>query len=146
MAVDGDTVLVGAVGDDSDKGSAYVFGTGEWADIPGSGAGTISHIARGLRNNVKHTFRVRAVNAAGASDPTGEESATPVAATSDPQSPEGFTATQTGVGEVRLAWTASAKPLTVRHYQYNQNDGGGVSNWINIEGSDSAPPPTRSPA
>ena len=137
VAVDGDTVLVGAVGDDSDKGSAYVFGTGEWADIPGSGAGTISHIARGLRNNVKHTFRVRAVNAAGASDPTGEESATPVAATSDPQSPEGFTATQTGVGEVRLAWTASAKPLTVRHYQYNQNDGGGVSNWINIEGSDS---------
>ena len=137
VAVDGDTVLVGAVGDDSDKGSAYVFGTGEWADIPGSGAGTTSHIARGLRNNVEHTFRVRAVNAAGASDPTDEESDTPVAATSDPQSPEGFTATQTGVGEVRLAWTASAKPLTVRHYQYNQNDGGGVSNWINIEGSDS---------
>ena len=67
VAVDGDTVLVGAVGDDSDKGSAYVFGTGEWADIPGSGAGTISHIARALRNNVKHTFRVRAVNAAGES-------------------------------------------------------------------------------
>ena len=136
VAVDGDTVLVGAVGDDSDKGSAYVFGTGEWADIPGSGAGTISHIAKGLRNNVKHTFRVRAVNAAGESG-ASEVAATPVAATSDPRIPENFTATQTGVGQVRLAWTASTEPLTVERYQYNQNDGGGVGNWINIEGSDS---------
>ena len=134
VAVDGDTVLVGAVGDDSDKGSAYVFGTGEWADIPGSGAGTTSHIARGLRNNVEHTFRVRAVNAAGASDPTDEESDTPVAATSDPQSPENFTATQTGVGQVLLAWTASTEPLTVRHYTFKQ----GSQDWAKIDGSDSS--------
>ena len=137
VAVDGDTVLVGAVGDDSAKGSAYVFGTGaEWADIPGSGAGTISHIARGLRNNVKHTFRVRAVNAAGAGD-ASEADAKAVAATSDPSSPADLTATQTGVGQVLLAWTASTEPLTVRHYQYNQNDGSGFGEWIIIEGSDS---------
>ncbi len=138
VAVDGDTVLVGAVGDDSDKGSAYVFGTGEWADISGSGAGTDSHIARGLRNNVKHTFRVRAVNAAGESDPTDEQSATPVAATSVPSRPAAFTATQTGVGQVLLKWTASTEPLTVRHYQYKQNDGSGFGAWIGIEGSDSS--------
>ena len=137
VAVDGDTVLVGAVGDDSDKGSAYVFGTGEWADIPGSGAGTISHIARGLRNNVKHTFRVRAVNAAGAGD-ASEAAATPVAAASGPSRPTDLTVTQTGVGQVRLAWTASTEPLTVRRYQYKQDDGSGFGDWIIIEGSDSS--------
>ncbi len=137
VAVDGDTVLVGAVGDDSGKGSAYVFGTGEWADIPGCGAATISHIARGLRNNVKHTFRVRAVNAAGAGD-ASEADAKPVAATFGPSRPADLTVTQTGVGQVRLAWTASTEPLTVRRYQYKQNDGGGFGNWIGIEGSDSS--------
>ena len=137
VAVDGDTVLVGAVGDDSAKGSAYVFGAGEWAYIPGSGAGTISHIARGLRNNVKHTFRVRAVNAAGADD-ASEADAKPVAATFNPSKPADLTVTQTGVGQVLLAWTASTEPLTVRRYQYKQNDGSGFGNWINIEGSDSS--------
>ena len=138
VAVDGDTVLVGAVGDDSDKGSAYVFGTGaEWADIPGSGAGTISHIARALRNNVNHTFRVRAVNAAGAGD-ASEADAKPVAATFGPSQPADLNVTQTGVGQVLLAWTASTEPLTVRRYQYKQNDGSGFGNWINIEGSDSS--------
>ena len=137
VAVDGDTVLVGAVGDDSDKGSAYVFGTGEWADIPGSGAETISHIARGLRNNVKHTFRVRAVNAAGAGD-ASETDAKAVAATFGPSQPADLTATQTGGGQVLLAWTASTEPLTVRRYQYKQNDGSGFGDWIGIEGSDSS--------
>ena len=137
VAVDGDTVLVGAVGDDSAKGSAYVFGTGaEWADIPGSGAGTISHIARGLRNNVEHTFRVRAVNAAGAGD-ASEADAKAVAATFGPSRPADLNVTQTGVGQVLLAWTASTEPLTVRHYQYKQNDGSGFGEWIIIEGSDS---------
>ncbi len=138
VAVDGDTVLVGAVGDDSGKGSAYVFGTGaEWADIPGSGAETISHIARGLRNNAKHTFRVRAVNAAGAGD-ASEADAKAVAATGGPSKPAALTVTQTGVGQVRLAWPASTEPLTVRRYQYKQNDGSGFGNWIGIEGSDSS--------
>ncbi len=137
VAVDGDTVLVGAVGEDSAKGSAYVFGTGEWADIPGSGAETISHIARGLLNNVKHTFRVRAVNAAGAGD-ASEADAKAVAANSLPSRPADLTATQTGVGQVRLAWPASTEPLTVRRYQYKQNDGSGFGNWIGIEGSDSS--------
>ncbi len=138
VAVDGDTVLVGAVGDDSDKGSAYVFGTeAVWADIPGSGAVTISHIARGLRNNVKHTFRVRAVNAAGAGA-ASEADAKAVAATFGPSQPADLNVTQTGVGQVLLAWTASTEPLTVRRYQYKQNDGSGFGNWINIEGSDSS--------
>ena len=138
VAVDGDTVLVGAVGDDGDRGSAYVFGTGEWADIAGSGAGTISHIAKGLRNNVKHTFRVRAVNAAGESDPpTDEKSATPVAATSAPAAPANFSATQTGVGQVELTWDAHLDSLSVTGYEYNVDAGGGPS-WNPIPDSDSS--------
>ena len=137
VAVDGDTVLVGAVGDNSDKGSAYVFG-GEWADIPGSGAGTDSHIARGLRNNVKHTFRVRAVNAAGEGDPTDEESATPVAATSAPAAPANFSATQTGAGQVELTWDAHRYPLTVAGYSFYQSPGVTGDGWTDVDGSDSS--------
>ncbi len=134
VAVDGDTVLVGAVGDDSDQGSAYVFGTGEWADIPGSGAATTSHIARGLVNNVKHTFRVRAVNAAGAGAASNSATATPEAATGAPDKPENFSAKQTGFGQVELKWSAASSPLTVTGYQYSNDDG---TNWSDISGSDS---------
>ena len=134
VAVDGDTVLVGAVGDDSDQGSAYVFGTGEWADIPGSGAATTSHIARGLVNNVKHTFRVRAVNAAGAGAASNSATATPEAATGAPDKPENFSAKQTGFGQVELKWSAASMPLTVTGYQYSNDDG---TNWSDISGSDS---------
>ena len=138
VAVDGDTVLVGAVGDDSGKGSAYVFGTGaEWADIPGSGAGTISHIVRGLRNNVKHTFRVRAVNAAGAGD-ASEADAKPVAASFSPSGPAGFTATQTDVGQVLLKWTKITAPLTITDYSFYQNPGVDGDGWTDIDGSDSS--------
>ena len=132
VAVDGYTVLVGAVGDDSGKGSAYVFGT-EWSDIPDSGAGTTSHIATRLPNGAEHTFRVRAVNAAGEGG-ASEVDATPVAAESGPSRPANFTATQTGVGQVRLAWTSSTEPLTVRHYTFKQ----GSQDWAKIDGSDSS--------
>ena len=142
VAVDGDTVLVGAVGDDSDKGSAYVFGTGEWADIPGSGAGTISYIATRLPNKAEHTFRVRAVNAAGEGG-ASEVDATPVAATSAPATPENVSAKQTGVGQVLLEWTASRdpqtglNPLTVSRYRFylGKSDSG---TWADIHGSDSS--------
>ena len=135
VAVDGDTVLVGAVGDDSDKGSAYVFGTGEWADIAGSDAGTVSHIARGLVNKAEHTFRVRAANAAGESDPSDEKSAKPVAATAVPAEPTVLAVAQSGVGQVKLVWVKSTSPLTIRRYQFTQDNG---SNWADIEGSDSS--------
>ena len=132
VAVDGDTVLVGALGDDIDKGSAYVFGTGEWANIPGSGAATVAHIATGLLNGPEYTFQVRAVNAAGAGAASNTASATPRAATGaltvTPGTP---TAEQTGVGQVELEWTVT-DPLDVTGYDYTQ-DGG--SNWTNVDGS-----------
>ncbi len=139
VAVDGDTVLVGAVGDDSDKGSAYVFGTeAVWADIPGSGAGTTSHIATRLRNKAEHTFRVRAVNAAGAGG-VSEVAAKPMAANSRPSVPADFTATQTGVGKVLLEWKPSDSPLTVSRYQFTRNaDDTENVEWADIHGSDSS--------
>ena len=132
VAVDGDTVLVGAVGDDIDKGSAYVFGTGEWADIPGSDAGTVAHIATGLLNGPEYTYQVRAVNAAGAGAASNSVLATPRAATGVPTVVPGTpTAEQTGVGQVELEWTVT-DPLDVTGYDYTQDNG---SNWPNVDGS-----------
>ena len=137
VAVDGDTVLVGAVGDDGGKGSAYVFGT-EWADIPDSGAGTTSHIATRLPNGVEHTFRVRAVNAAGAGDASDAVMKTPTKAGSAPDAPENFSAKQTGVGQVELTWGAHRYPLTVTGYDYSQDAASDDPSWTDIEGSDSS--------
>ena len=137
VAVDGDTVLVGAVGDDGGKGSAYVFGT-EWADIPDSGAGTTSHIATRLPNRVEHTFRVRAVNAAGAGDASDAVMKTPTKAGSAPDAPENFSAKQTGVGQVELTWDAHRYPLTVTGYDYSQDAASDDPSWTDIEGSDSS--------
>ena len=135
VAVDGDTVLVGAVGDNSVKGSAYVFGTpAVWADIPGSGAATVAHIATGLLNDRKYTFQVRAVTAAGAGAASNSASATPKAAEAAPAAPATRSAEQTGDGLVELRWDAPTYPLTVTGYQYTQNGG---SNWSDISGSDS---------
>ena len=70
VAVDGDTVVVGAykhnVGEGTggaNAGAAYLMSISEWADIPGSGATTTSHIVTGLTNDEEHTFQVRGVNA-----------------------------------------------------------------------------------
>ena len=137
VAVDGDTVLVGAVGDDSDKGSAYVFGTeAVWADIPGSGAATVAHIATRLPNGAEHTFRVRAVNAAGADAASNSVLATPKAAEAAPAAPATPSAEQTGVGQVELEWdeVTDATRLTITGFDYTQ-DG---TNWPSIDGSDSA--------
>ena len=136
VAADGGVIVAGAFGDDSDRGSAYVFGTeAVWTDIPGSGAGTTSHIATRLPNKAEHTFRVRAANAAGASDPSDEKSAKPVAASADPAEPTVLPVARSGVGQVKLVWVKSTSPLTIRRYQFTQDNG---SNWADIEGSDSS--------
>ena len=137
VAADGGVIVVGAFGDASSKGSAYVFRTGgEWTDIPGSGAGTTSHIARGLLNDVKYKyiFEVRAVNAAGPGTASVGVEAKPEAEDEVPVKPAGLSVAQDGVGQVRLAWTASTAPLTITGYQLKQNSG----TWTDIERSDSS--------
>ena len=136
VAIDGDTVLVGAPYDDN-SGSAYVFGTeAAWADIPGSDAVTVSHISTRLPNGAEHTFRVRAVNAAGAGAASNSVLATPKAAEAAPAAPATPSAAQTGVSQVELEWdeVTDATRLTVTGFDYTQ-DG---TTWTSIDGSDSA--------
>ena len=131
VAVDGDTIVVGAENNDA----AYVFDIVDWGDIAGSNATTTSHIVRRLTNDTEHTFRVRAVNTVGASDPSDYVSVTPKAAAYAPARPRNFSAAQTGAVQVELTWDAHRYPLTVTGYEYYQDDGGGPS-WNDIDGSD----------
>ena len=137
VAVDGDTVMVGAYSHDNgdrttaDSGAVYVFGSLDWNDIADSGADTTSHLVTGLTNSIRYTFRIRAVNAIGASDPSDHVAATPPVAR--PARPTNFSAVQTGVGQVSLEWDESLYPLSVASYQFTKDDG--VS-WTDIPGSD----------
>ncbi len=47
-----------------------------WDDIAGSGATTTSHVVTGLAAGMEHVFQVRAVNSAGAGDPSDAATAT----------------------------------------------------------------------
>ena len=71
VAVDGDTVVVGAPHEDesgSDAGSAYVYEVSDWTAIPDSAAGdtnATSYTVTGLNNSTEYTIAVRAVSANG---------------------------------------------------------------------------------
>ncbi len=106
---------------------------GVWQKIPGIRSGTTFHIVTGLSNDTSYTFQVRAANAAGESETSGEQSATPATASSAPVKPEGFAARQTGIGHVELTRKASSNPLNVTGYEFRQDNG----SWTTISGSDS---------
>ena len=122
VAVDNGVVVVGAWKHASNAGAAYVFTNiteSDWKFIGGSGQTTTSHLLTGLPNDVAYTFRVRAVNAAGAGFSSVPIVATP--ALSEPEPPTDLFVMQTGVGTVSLTWGVSPSDLLVTGYQYTQN-------------------------
>ena len=92
-ATAGDGSVVLGWDDPSDPGiSGYEYRVrwpgvawGQWTAVPGSGAATTSHTLTGLDNGVEHRFKIRAVNAAGASPATPR--AYPWYVTATPQAP-----------------------------------------------------------
>ena len=108
-------------------------GYGNWTDIPDSDATTTRHVVPGLTNGTTYTFKLRAVNDAGAGPQSGEVSSTPLAV---PAKPSGFEATA-GEAQVALAWT---DPLnsTITRWQYSFGTPGDYSAWTDIAGSHAA--------
>ncbi len=132
LAVRGGSVIVGAPGDDSDTGAAYVFEVPEWNDIPGSGSGTTSHTVTGLTNNTEYTFWVRPVDASGSGPASGNKQATPQQSAAD--TPANLIATA-GVGEVTLSWD-DPNDSTITGYKYQQKSAGGTFGlWTDIPDS-----------
>ena len=93
-----------------------------------------SSTVTGLTNGQAYTFRVRAVNSAGASTASGSRTATPT--TTAPDAPESLSFTR-GDQQVTLRWRAppndGGDPIT--HYEYEQ-DGSGT--WISTGGTDTS--------
>ena len=83
VAVDGDTVVVGADQDDdkgSNSGSAYVYAVSDWTAIPNSAAGetnATSYTVTGLTNDAEYRFRIRATNTAGTGPASNTVTVTP---------------------------------------------------------------------
>ena len=89
-------------------------GSGTWTSTGGKAP---SYTVTGLTNGQTYTFRVRAVNSAGASAASGSRTATPT--TTEPEAPTGLSATVSDQ-EVDLIWTAPASNggATILRYEY----------------------------
>ena len=107
---------------------------GLWTNIPGSGPTTTSYTFTGLANFVVHRLQIRAVNAAGASQPSIIRTAQPVGQL---PAPTGLTATP-GDSEVKLRWTmpSGAWIDDVYGYQYQKKEGssGAWEAWTKSSG------------
>ena len=124
VAVDGDTVVVGAPNDDfngGNSGSAYVNEVSDWTAIPDSahnsdpvGTNATSYTVTGLTNGVPYSFKLRAVNDVG-------PSAASDTVTSPPTQPTGLTATVKST-QVTLGWDAPSDPsdASITEYEYLQ--------------------------
>ena len=117
VAVDGDTVVVGAHHDDdngADSGSAYVYEVSDWTAIPDSAAGdtnATSYTVTGLTNGAEYGFGIRAANNVGAG-PTSDA----VAVILVPAKPTGLAATA-GDAQATLAWD-DPSDSSITGYEY----------------------------
>ncbi len=112
-----------------------------WYPIPGSTGSTTSYTVTGLRNGHSHTFKLRAVNAAGQKG-TSSDGANIVTPTALPQAPGGLRATP-GDSKITLSWTkrnSSGVETGWRdlvRYEYQQKTGDGDwTPWNVVPASD----------
>ena len=132
VAAGGGRVIVGAPGDESETGAAYVFSIPTWTAITGSGPGSTSHTVTGLDNDVEYTFWVRPVDSGGPGPASGSKYAKPQQ--SPAATPANLTATA-GVGEVTLAWD-DPNDSTITGYKYRQKEAAGsFGQWTLIPDS-----------
>ncbi len=132
VAAGGGRAIVGAPGDESETGAAYVFSIPTWTAITGSGSGTRSYTVTGLDNDVEYTFWVRPVDSGGPGPASGSKHAKPQQAPA--ATPANLTATA-GVGEVTLAWD-DPNDSTITGYKYRQKvAAGSFGQWTTIPDS-----------
>ena len=98
-------------------------GSGTWTS---TGSTAPSYTVMGLANEQSYSFRVRAVNSAGASTASGSQSATPTV--TEPEAPRRLRSTP-GDGQVRLRWSPPGNDGgdTITHYEYELDFSG---TWI----------------
>ena len=128
VAAGGGRAIVGAPGDASETGAAYVFSIPEWTDISDSDSGTTSHTVTGLTNGVEHTFLIRPVVGSDPEPASGDIQATPQQ--SPAATPTGLTALG-GDAQVTLSWT-DPNDSTITGYKYQQKESGTFGSWITI--------------
>ncbi len=132
VAAGGGRVIVGAPGDDSETGAAYVFSIPTWSNISNSDKDTTSHTVTGLDNDVEYTFWVRPVDSGGPGPASGSKHAKPQQAPA--ATPANLTAAA-GVGEVTLAWD-DPNDSTISAYKYRQKEAAGsFGQWTLIPDS-----------
>ena len=109
--------------------------SGTWTS---TGSAAPSTTVTGLTNGQTYTFRVRAVNSAGASGASGSRSATPTS--TKPDAPQRLRSTP-GNGQVTLRWTAPANDggAMITYYEYEQ-DFSGI--WISTGSTATSHPVT----
>ncbi len=130
------TYSSGPSGSETDKGV--------WYPIPGSTGSTTSYTVTGLRNGESHTFKLRAVNAAGQKG-TSSDDANSVTPTALPQAPGGLRA-EPADSKITLSWTqrnsssgqtAATGWTNLVRYEYQQKTGDeDWSSWNIVPDSD----------
>ena len=117
VALDGQSIVVGAPEGNDGFGSVYVSDIPQWA-LLARGAETTSATVGGLTNGVEYAFQVRAVDFYSGGLPSDIVRATPMPV---PDAPTNFSATARNAG-VRLAW-ADPTDSSITRYEYRQASG-----------------------
>ena len=141
VAVDGESIMVGAPGSDADdpaddnSGSIYELGIPRWTDIPQSDDTTASLTVTGLTNGVEYTFQVRAVDYVGMGPGSDSARARPRSSgRRDPNRPPSFR----GVSSFAFAVAENTPPGTLVGSAVTATDADGDILTYSLSGTDAS--------